>query len=206
MNYINTFKQFEAIIIPEESPVDNIQLRTMNDLVEYGKKNGFDVVNYDEFYNSLGEIDKKTAPPKYGPAPFFALFHPIRKRPMFVIDNTMMFRMPGFKGIVDDIISHEKVHGEQNLRRKGLTFNLPDPSTKGYFNDTDEIMAFSWTIALGLSKDNRNTTLAIKKLDRGGREMYNQLWSEIKRSCDETTLNKYRKYIYLYLDRLFNKQ
>ena len=203
MKHINNFKSFEAIIIPDRVQSNHQRFGNFEDLVEYGNENGFDVVRYEDFLNSLSDIDKKTAPPKNGPAPFFALFHPIRKRPMFVLVREMMIGMPDFKEIVDDIISHEKIHGEQNSRRGGLTFNLPDPNTKEYFNNKDEIMAFSWTIANDLSKTNRTVDMAIKNLDKRGREMYTQLWSQIKKSCDEETLRKYRKYIYMYLKRLF---
>lgn len=206
MKHLKKFNLFEAVITPNKIE-DSRKVSTYDDFIKYGEDNGFDVVVYDDFYNSLGEADKKTAPPKG--VPFFALFHPINKRPMFVFRDQNSARMPGMKEIVDDIIGHEKVHGEQNVRRKGLTFNLPDPTKrKEYFSDKDEIMAFSWSIANGLSKKNKTVQDAFKDLDRNkwGREEHFNLWSTIKGACDERVLNRYRKYIYMYLDKMLNDE
>lgn len=203
MKNLHNFKTFEAVIMPI-IPLNNSQIRNMSDLKKYGEENDFDVVNYDEFYDSLSDENKKTAPPRMGPAPFFALFHPTRKKPMFVMNNEMMMRMPNFKEIVDDIIGHERIHGEQNLRRKGLTFNLPNPNDqKNYFNDEDEIMAFSWSIAQDISKSSSSFEEAIKKLDTRTSAMWTRLWDDIKRVSDSSTLNKYRKNIYNYLKKMY---
>jgi len=83
MKYIKKFGLFEAVIMP--SGINTGNFNDFNSLVEYGKKNEFDVVEYNEFYDSLNEADKKTAPPNNGRVPFFALFNPMRKKPMFVI-------------------------------------------------------------------------------------------------------------------------
>jgi len=203
MKYLKKFKLFESVIIPNKTN-DDRTIGSYDDLVEYGKNNGFDVVLYEEFYESLSEGNRKTAPPKG--MPFFALFHPTNRRPMFVLnDENVVRRIPNFKEIVDDIIGHEKVHGEQNLRRKGLTFSLPNPmKRKEYFSDKDEIMAFSWSIANGLSKKNKTIQDAFQDLDKNkwGREEHFNLWSAIKGACDERVLNRYRKYIYMYLDKM----
>ncbi len=198
------------------------RISSFNDLVRYGEENGFDAVGYDEFYNSLPEEDKKTAPPRRGPMPFFALFHPINKKPMFVlVDQNAPRMIPDFREVVDDIIGHEKVHGIQNARRSGLTFRLPDPTKLNtYFSNTDEVMAFAWSIASGLAKTNTTIPQAMYDLEEepeytwrpgpGGRQMriptknepHKELWSAIKRSVDEKVLRKYHKYIYQYLDEM----
>jgi hypothetical protein len=200
------FNTFEAIITPEPSEF-NQSIRTYEDLVDYGNDNGFDVVNYNEFFNSLSDVDKKTAPKPSFKIPFFALFHPVRKKPMFVVcDPNCVKFMPNFKKIVDDIISHEKIHGEQNKRRSGLTFNLPNPlNLKEYYSNKDEIMAFSWTIANDL-KYYPTIEAALTNLNsvRGRPSMASMIWGEIKKSVDEKTLRKYKKYIYLYLQKIYN--
>lgn len=205
MKYLKDFSLFESVIIPDKIKEDRV-VSSFDELVEYGKVNDFDVVEYDEFLETLSEDDKKTAPPK-GAMPFFALFSPLRKRAMFVINapKDIVRRIPNFKEIVDDIIGHEKVHGEQNVRRKGLTFNLPSPTErKKYFSNKDEVMAFAWTIANGLSKTNRTVEDAMKDLKRGYGGQHLQLWGEIKRSCDEDIIKRYNKYIYMYLDKILN--
>jgi len=191
---------------------DDAQVNSFESAVEFGQRNDFDVVEYDEFYNSLGEADKKTAPPSRG-IPFFALFHPIRKKPMFVVCDKNVFRFMPMKEIMSDIIGHEKVHAEQTLRRGDLEFNLPDPRDReSYFSNKEEVMAFAFTIANGLSKTNRSLETAMRELDipfnpRSAMRPaeHTMLWNDIKRNCDEKTIKRYRKYIYLYLEKIFNK-
>ncbi len=54
-------KKFEAVIMPD-SIDDNSVVNSFQSAVEFGLKNNFDVVDYDDFYNSLSEKNKKTAP------------------------------------------------------------------------------------------------------------------------------------------------
>jgi len=197
-------KRFEAVIMPNKIEND-YNIRTFEDLVEYGRINDFDVVEYDEFYNSLSEKNQKEAPPRH--APFFALFHPIKKRAMFVVSNRDIVRLLPIKEIVDDIIGHERVHAEQAMRKGDIEYKLPSPNDKrAYFSDKDEIMAFSWTIANDLSKVSRSVQSAFDKLDRGLRSQGGMIWNDIKKYCDEETIKRYKKYIYLYLDKIFNKE
>jgi hypothetical protein len=210
MKHLKPFNIFEAVIMPT-SIEDDAQVNSFESAVEFGQRNDFDVVEYDEFYNSLGEADKRTAPPSRG-IPFFALFHPIRKKPMFVVCDKNVFRFMPMKEIMSDIIGHEKVHAEQTLRRGDLEFNLPDPrDRKAYFSNKEEVMAFAFTIANGLSKTNRSLETAMRELDipfnpRSAMRPaeHTMLWNDIKRNCDEKTIKRYRKYIYLYLEKIFN--
>ncbi len=206
MKYLKKFELFEAVIIPSKIE-DNATVNSFQSAYEFGQRNGFDVVNYDEFYNSLGEGDKKTAPPRQG-VPFFALFHPERKRPMFVLvdENAARF-IPNFKDIMLDIIGHERVHAEQTIRRGDIEFHLPNPmDRKAYFSNKEEIMAFSFTIANELSRVVRTATEGMEKLQRGIGGQAGHLWSDIKKYCDEKTIKRYTKYIYMYLDKIFNKE
>lgn len=213
MKYIKDFRMFEAVIMPTVLN-NNSVVNSFESLVRYGHENNFNVVNYDEFYNSLPEGDKQTAPPRHG-VPFFALFHPINKIPMFVLVDPNAARfIPNFKEIVDDIIGHEKIHAEQTIRKGDVEYSLPSPTDrKAYFSDKEEIMAFSWTIANGLSKRKRDLESAMKSLDeefvinRGMRpEQHTMIWNDIKKYCDEKTIKRYRKYIYLYLENIFNEK
>ena len=206
MKHLKTFNLFEAVIIPSKIE-DNSLVNSFESAVEFGQRNDFDVVGYDEFYDSLGEADKKTAPPRQG-VPFFALFHPIRKKPMFVLVDANAARfIPNFKEIMLDIIGHERVHSEQTRRRGGIEFSLPNPmDRKAYFSNKEEIMAFSFTIANELSRVVRSTTEGMEKLQRGVGGQSGQLWYDIKKYCDEKTIKRYTKYIYMYLDKIFNKE
>jgi hypothetical protein len=205
MKYIKSFKIFEAVIIPSKIE-DTAIVNSFESAVEFGKRNDFDVVDYDEFYNSLSEENKKTAPPRQG-VPFFALFNPIRRKAMFVLVDANAARfIPNFKEIMLDIIGHERVHAEQSLRKGTIDYKLPSPlDRKEYFSNKEEVMAFSFTIATELSKVTRSATDGMEKLQRGIGGQSGQLWFDIKKYCDEKTINRYRKYIYMYLDKIFNK-
>jgi hypothetical protein len=206
MKHLKNFQLFEAVIIPTKIE-DNATVNSFESAVEFGNNNGFDVVGYDEFYNSLGPADKKTAPPRKG-IPFFALFHPIRKRAMFVLVDPNAARfIPNFKEIMLDIIGHEKIHAEQTIRRGDIKFTLPNPKDrKAYFSNKEEVMAFSFSIANDLSKITRNLTSAMEKLQKGFGGPNSMIWNEIKKYCDEKTIKRYKKYIYLYLEKIFNKE
>ena len=201
MKYLKSFR--EAVIHPPKFEND-FQINSFEDLVKYGNQNNFDVVDYKDFYDSLSDIDKTTAPPRG--VPFFALFHPQRKKPMFVLNNPMIATWPNFKTIVDDIIRHELIHAEQTRRRGELEFALPSPTEqKKYFSNKEEIMAFSWTIANDISKESRTLNDAIKRLDD---RLFDkgQMWATITRVCDTDVIKRYRKYIYMYLNEMIPNQ
>lgn len=206
MKHLKRFN--EAVLMPDKIENDSA-VNSFETAVEYGNSNGFDVVNYDDFYNSLDDESKKTAPKKDGRNPFFALFHPVRKKPMFVICDMNAPRfIPVFKNIMNDIIGHERVHGQQ-VHRKKTEYTLPDPNeTKSYFSNKEEIMAFSWSIANSLSKTSNNKDDAFKTLfnNKHGRDEHTHLWKVITDNCDTEVINRYKKYIYLYLDKIFNKE
>lgn len=198
-------KRFEAIIVPDKIE-NNKEITSFDELIEYGLENDFDVVEYDEFYNSLSEKNQKEAPPRH--APFFALFHPIKKRAMFVVGDKNIFnRIPDFKNKVDDIIGHERIHSEQSKRRGEISYKLPSPlDKKAYFSNKDEIMAFSWTIANDLAKVTNSVESAFNKLKRGLGSQGGMIWYDIKKYCNEKTIKRYKKYIYLYLEKIFEKE
>jgi hypothetical protein len=203
MKYLKSFK--EAVIIPDK--MEHGVITTFSSLKQYGEQNGFDVVDYNEFYQSLPDEDKKTAPPRHE-APFFALFHTVRKKPMFVLSDVNALRfIPNFKEIVDDIIGHERVHAGQVSRRKGGEYVLPNPNIeKDYFSNKEEIMAFSWSMANQIAKMSKNFDESLLKF-KSGRfgPMMTQLWNKINKVCSEEVVNRYRKMIYQYLDKMFKK-
>lgn len=239
MKYLKTFRLYESIIVPDMIESD-MEIESYDDLVKYGEENGFDVVEYGEFYSSLSDDDKKSAPPERGGPPFFALFHPIRKKPMFVVSDRMFFdgmpmppphmmgrmgmppmppgrgmpmmppRMggrapsgppprPPYKEIINDIMGHEMIHKSQSERRK-IEYSLPSPTdTKKYLSNKDEVMAFSWSIANEISKGCDSIKDCLRKLRT------NKIWIDVKKNCDIKTQNRYKKYIYLYLEDKFQK-
>ena len=203
MKHLKNFKLFEAVIMPPKSE-NNLTIRSYEDAVEYSQQD-FDVVQYDEFFDSLSEVDKRHAPPKHG-TPFFALFHPERKRAMFVVCDTNVFRFMPMKEIIDDIIGHEMIHAEQSRRKGDIDYSLPNPTDrKAYFSNKEEIMAFSFTIANEIKKSSRSFEDAktnFKNNRIGGQG--GSIWGNIKRVCDEDVIKRYRKYIYMYLEKMFD--
>ncbi len=211
MKHLTPFKIFEAVIMP--TPIeDDSRVDSFESAVAFGERNDFDVVGYDEFYNSLSDENKRTAPPRRG-VPFFALFNPVRGKAMFVLSDSNAPRfIPNFKEIMLDIIGHERVHQEQSIRKGFVDYSLPSPlDRKVYFSNKEEVMAFSFTIANGLSKTNRSLGAAMHDLDAEGNNRvmnmrppeHKMLWNDIKRHCDEKTIKRYRKYIYLYLEKMY---
>ena len=259
MKHLKNFKVFEAVIVPHEINTPP-RFNSYQEVVQFGQENGFDVVDYDEFYNSLTDADKRNAPPRppqmpmgpppgmrmgppgrmmgpppgmrrrneafYGgedrdqgrfqapnpPTPFFALYHPERERPMFVLCDQNFWRIPIFGEILKDVISHEFVHAEQKRRMGDIEYALPSPTQKElYFSDKNEVMAFSWTIANEIKKNSRDlegATEFLKNLDRKSRSLgpVAGLVTDIYRHCDEKTIKRYHKYIYMYLQEFYHEE
>ena len=67
-------------------------------------------------------------------------------------------------------------------------------------------MAFSWTIANDIAKLSKDFDTAVARF-KSGRFGFqtNHLWSDIVRVCDKDVVNRYRKMIYQYLDKMFKK-
>jgi hypothetical protein len=189
--------------MPPEINDDSV-IKSFSDLKQFGERNGFDVVNYDEFWASISENDRKTAPPRSG-VPFFALYHNERGKPMFVLVEEIFLKFSvNFKEIVLDVIGHEMIHAQQVLRKGNIDYHLPSPlELNKYFSNKEEIMAFSYTIAKDLSRKSKNIKDAISKIRTG---MAGSLWKTIKATCNQKTIDRYKKYIYLYLEEIFKNK
>lgn len=205
MKHLKPFN--ENVIIPENIDLSNV--RDVRSLKEVGKKFGFDVVNYDEFYNSLSTEDRKTCPPKHNMQhPIFALFHPTNKKPMIVINNPVGFLPP--IEIVEDIIGHEFIHKGQVSKQK-IEYKLPNPNdVKLYFSDKNEIMAFSFSIAKDLVRNYQDIepNELMKKLNDRSKKMtsFYQTYQAIKSNVNEDTFKRYNKYIYMYICEFLKKE
>jgi hypothetical protein len=126
---------------------------------------------------------------------------------MFVVCDKNVFNFMPMNQIIKDIIGHERIHAEQSNRKGDILYELPSPTDrKAYFSNKEEIMAFSWTIANSLSKEYKNTKDAISVLKKRDRSEHSRLWEDINRYCDETVINRYKKYIYLYLEKILNQE
>ena len=79
------------------------------------------------------------------------------------------------------------------------TPSLPEhKKQKDYFSNKEEIMAFSQSICDMIMRFNpKSMESAIKLLNR------NPLFLDIKKSVDNNILNRYKKYVFLYLEKEF---
>jgi len=167
---------------------------SLEEAASVGSQCGVEVVDYDTFYQELPESDKKTAPPRN--IPTFALRNPTTGYPRVVLNVPIDDRLLDH---IYHMLKHETIHIKQASKRT-YTKGLPDPNDqKKYFSDTDEIMAFSQSITDEVINQHGATSIrdAINKLYRS------RLYSDVKRLVDREVLNKYHKYIYLYLEKEF---
>lgn len=202
----------------------NSRFIQLEEAARIGQQNGIEVVDYATFYRELPENDKETAPPRGVPA--FALANPVTRIPRVVIGE-MMPPPPRGKQIfgrqgppmpppmpnrpmppipIDErlleyiyhMLKHENVHVRQHEKRPGYNKPLPDPKNqKAYFSDTDEIMAYSQSVVDQLMGEFDPNTIeeGVSKLNKV------RLYQDIKKEVDEKVFNKYKKYIYLYLEQ-----
>ena len=101
------------------------------------------------------------------------------------------------------MVKHENIHIGQKSRRdnKNIGEYLGDVSnTKEYFSNKDEVMAFAQSVSdMVMDKNPKSMEEAIKMIER------TPLWVPIK-TVDEKIKKRYKKYIYLYLEREFEKR
>jgi hypothetical protein len=171
-------------------------------LKEIGSKYDIEIVDYDTFYQELPDDEKrKDAPPKGG-MPMFGLVNPVTHKIRLVLQvNKIDNRMFDF---AYHMLKHENVHvGQKDRKKDGVKdkgeYLAHVRKTKEYFSNKDEIMAFAQSVSdMVMDMGPKNLSQAIKLIDR------TPLWRPIKMT-DVKTQNKYKKYIYLYLQREFEK-
>lgn len=174
-------------------------------VLRIGEKNDIEVLNYDQFYKTLSGEDLKAAPPK-GQIPFFALLSPKSNKIQLVlqvkaIDKNMLQH-------IYHIMKHENVHlGQYNRKKIKTRLPLAEPMDRSkYFSnnkgESNEIMAHSQSIVdMIMTQENPKTMKqAISLLRRNG------LYNNIKNEVSIDVLQKYKKYIYLYLEKEFDKK
>lgn len=184
------------------SIVDSNKSISLSELKEIGEKHDIEIVDYDTFLSDLpDEQMKKDAPPK-GAIPVFGLVNPVTHKAIIVV------QVPGLdKGLLNmayHMLKHENVHVGQKSRKKDKSKGeyLGDiRDLKSYFSNKDEVMAFSQSIVdMIMDRSPKSFEEAKKELK------YNRLWSDIKRNVDDKIKKRYIKYIYLYLEKEFDKK
>jgi hypothetical protein len=172
-----------------------------NELKNIGDKYDIEVVDYDTFHSELpNDQMRKDAPPK-GAVPVFALVNRVTEKARIVIQSTRIDI--GVLDMAYHMLKHENVHIGQIKRKQGKgdgEFLGDVRDLKSYFSNKDEVMAFSQSIVDQIMGKNP------KSLEEAKSELkYVRIWSDIKRNVDEKIKKRYIKYIFLYLEKEFEK-
>ncbi len=174
---------------------------SFEELVAIGNKHDIEIVDYDTFYSELPNDKMRSEAPPKNEIPFFGLCNQVTGKLRLVVQVAKMkSRSLDF---AYHMMKHENIHVEQKKRKKSKDAPaeyLGDiNNTKAYFSNKDEIMAFAQSVS-DMVMDQKPKTLesAIKMIDR------TPLWRPIQ-SVDDRTKKKYKKYIYLYLEKEFEK-
>ena len=184
-----------------KSLIDEKKYITRDELNDIGKKHGVEVVDYETFFSELPESHKETAPSKG--IPVFGLVNRKTDKPRLVIQSDKIDNI-----ILDQAyhyLKHENIHvGQISRKSKAIEKGefMGDVSDKeSYFADKDEVMAFAQTIS------DMIMTFRPKNIEEAKKELkFNHLWNDIKRNVDDKTKKRYLKYIYLYLEKEFEKE
>lgn len=173
---------------------------SFDDIKEVGDKYDIEVVDYQSFLNDLPtEKMKKDAPPRGVPA--FGLVNPVTHKARLVINVSMIDKR--LLDFIYHMLKHENVHVGQKSRKndKSAGEYLGDVTkTKEYFSNKDEVMAFAQSVSdMVMDQNPKTMEQAIKMIERI------PLWRPIQ-TVDEKTKKRYKKYIYLYLEKEFEKR
>ena len=192
---IKGFYQDLLKIISNERRVDFDKVKSIGD------KYDVEIVDYDTFHSELPNYEmRKDAPPK-GSIPVFGLVNPNTHKARLVIQVTQLDR--GLLQMAYHMLKHENIHVGQMKRKKDKSkgeFLGDIRDMKAYFSNKDEVMAFSQSVVDMIMDKNP------KSLEEAKSELkYVRLWSDIKRNVDDKTKKRYIKYIYLYLEKEFEK-
>lgn len=172
---------------------------SFDELRKVGKEFDVDIIRYNEFYDMISDEQRKNAPPST--AMVFGLCSPKTNNVCVVIkpDNID-------KSLIDYIyhmLKHENIHLGQTKRKKKVgtgEFMGNVSNKKEYFSNKDEVMAFSQSISDMIMKMN---PISFEKSIQMIK--HNHLYRDIKGCVGQDILKRYKKYIYLYLKKEFEK-
>jgi len=208
MKYLKSFN--EAIVDWETDNIrnfynelsDKLSLSniTFKDIKEVGDKNDIEVVDYNTFLEELpNDKMRKDAPSKN--IPVFALVNPVTDKARIVLNVEIVNKK--LLDFIYHMLKHENVHIGQrkNKADKSRGEYLGDiRNTKDYFSNKDEVMAFAQSVSdMVMDMNPISMEVAVKMITK------TPLWKAIK-STDNKTQNRYKKYIYLYLEKEFEKK
>lgn len=195
----------EAVIMPDKFDKLEKELestKTLNDHKQLFNKYGIDLMSFSEF-NSKG-ID-------YLPSMRFmhAAFDEKTQRTIIIIDDQyyndsdIKYAIKNAPIDLETTLSHESVHSGQVSKwgSKKSPFKPQDiTKQKEYLSGKEEIMAISNTIVKELIKQQ-----GLKNLSELPEQLQiNDIYWQVKNNVEPQTLNRYKKYIYLYAEKYLN--
>lgn len=217
----------EDVINPNDDTINNAitdlrghfeesKTMTYQELKDLLGKYGIEVVTYDEFISEYPDEYLSDAPnlsQVQRSGGFFGMVNPVTGK-IRIILYSETFKIP--IGRLNDliyIIKHENIHYIQSLRKpdkKSGEYYGDVEDLKAYFKNKDEIMAFANTVVENyiefIKRMSINTPNNFETAKKGidSYLKYDYLFNMIRNSVDDKTLNRYKKYIYLYLQQSFN--
>jgi len=181
---------------------------TFNNLKEIGDKYDIEVVDYDTFYSELPSDKMREDAPKKGQMPLFGLSNPVTHKIRIVMCVSKINSRD--LDFAYHMIKHENIHVGQKKRKKSsdapAEYLGDTKNRKEYFSNKDEIMAFAQSISDMIMDQKPNTLKDAIKLLNSNRLWNNDIkWLSYTKKIDIDIVNKYKKYIYLYLEKEFEK-
>jgi hypothetical protein len=192
---IKGFYQDVLDIISNERRVDFDKVKSIGD------KYDVEIVDYDTFYSELPNDQLRKDAPTKGAISVFGLVNPNTHKARLVLQVPQLDR--GLLQMAYHMLKHENIHVGQMKRKKDKSkgeFLGDIRDLKAYFSNKDEVMAFSQSVVdMIMDKNPKSFEEAKSELNSV------RLWSDIKRNVDDKTKKRYIKYIYLYLEKEFEK-
>lgn len=225
-NIIISFKEYlirynEGIIEPsyfdsflEELNNKRLQINNLDSINNISKDYNLKFVNFDYFYNSLGEeIEKQLAPKDLllmGGVKF-ALFNKYENIIMVVVDEPIFFdylkseSIQNFLVFLREVLRHESIHLKQvdkmKDKSKYLLDSSPTHNANKYWREKRELMAYAQTfidhlVQSGLDKEE----IKIKLINQ--KDINSWIFNIYKKILDEKEMKRFMKYVYLYYEKL----
>ena len=226
MNYIKTFKLFEAAIKPLnfDGLLEELKLNEYNNLDELNKtalKYNIEFVTFDNFYNSLGEeIEKELAPKNlemWGGVKF-GVYNKYTKKINIVVVEEKFIKFikeltPVYKKhfyeFLDLIIQHESIHMQQvNRMKSDNVYKLdssPEKNSEKYYSEKREIMAYAHSIVFELQKQGKRKDEILNYMRKGSISSYSRQYNHMNNILNDTDIKLLNKYIYEYINMLYDK-
>lgn len=171
-------------------------------------------VNFDYFYNSLGEeIEKELAPKDLlllGGIKF-ALFNKYEDIIMVVVEESLFFdylksdNIDSFLIFLKEVLRHESIHLKQVSRMKDKSNYVLDASpthnSEKYWKEKRELMAYAQTFIDHLTQQGL-TKSEIKEKLTNQRDTKSWIFNIYKKILDEKEMKRFMKYSFQYYENI----